>query len=53
MSISTIYLASGSTPENDTRIVGNIRLLKQKWVAFTWVNMFFFLKNKMVQVGNI
>lgn len=28
MSISTMYLASGSTPENDTRMVGNI-LLRQ------------------------
>lgn len=26
MSIRTMYLASGSTPENDTRMVGNILL---------------------------
>lgn len=30
MSINTIYLASGSTPENDTRMVGNILLAKEE-----------------------
>lgn len=30
MSIRTIYLDSGSTPENDTRMVGNILLTKKK-----------------------